>query len=948
MLPVYIGTCPDEGCNAVIFFPSKDKVMECRGCGQRHSGRNVKHLKPMHDHSLGVKTVLRCIIMATSGCLKKTAENVKVNGLSHFHCKLLSPLLNNYGMDKVTNRAKLLSELTNMSSFDCGVLGDRCFLIDHHHLNVVGYGRDNSGSARYLSDTLQNIREANENKEVLVPLHSDADGHCLVHAISRALTGRELFWFPLRSHLKRHLIENLDLYKRTFRDFINVTEWDLIIDECDPHYVPEDERYETIGLRNMHVFGLANVLKRPIILLDSLVGMHCFADYSAVFLPALVNPQDCRSKTGVLNPPLCLAWSSSARNHFIPLVGIKGEKLPVIPRALLPNVWGVEENLDKYVEFDSDGCVAIGGSRIIQESYIKKLAGAMDELFLEKYGVHPSVVCDNYLCQQKLPAPGPKGLAIFTSDTQRIVQERRMYRCLSCSGLCMSRLSPEWLRPGNNGLLYSLALQQHGRLEENKIYNFSSYEVSCTYDAKKDMLILHKQSPLEKCAFCMETKLRLVYTDGSLAYENGDIVSSRSLSDHCQCGFKHWWAGKVYDNPPDMIPIVMKWRGREVTEVVPWFQYETDPNLNSNAYQVASYAVHKHFPGEFGIEQLIQKVVTQILDFSKCLDMAKKNTGANTVPVPPLKVYHDDEESPTKPRMTPSHLAQENNEPSVRTSSEGPVAVQLHGKRDQSKRMAAMSIKDSQSSKDSSTDKLHASPPNDSQEMKEEGAAMPIEKTDEEEGAMHIEKTKEEEAAMLQKVQTDLEEQQLQYKLRKDFDYQTQIKKRALQLALQAQNYEVSEKYDPSRNDVWGYGHYTVPFFQERDSSKDLGRAKGQMVFEPMEEDSFVPDPFGASTSKEDSFQFPVDMSKQSSTVRMGPGYSVLAPPQHVEPDMNTVQNLWSQKTDGLDTTKRLSAFPLVAAESPGSSSAERQDETACDKDDTKMDEGETEVEKKS
>ena len=45
------------------------------------------------------------------------------------------------------------------------------------------------------------------------------------------------------------------------------------------------------------------------------------------------------------------------------------------------------------------------------------------------------------------------------------------------------------------------------------------------------------------------------------------------------------------------IPVMMTWRGREATEIIPWFQYEGDPKLNSNVYQVASYAVQKHFPG---------------------------------------------------------------------------------------------------------------------------------------------------------------------------------------------------------------------------------------------------------------------------------------------------------------------------------------------------------------
>jgi hypothetical protein len=45
------------------------------------------------------------------------------------------------------------------------------------------------------------------------------------------------------------------------------------------------------------------------------------------------------------------------------------------------------------------------------------------------------------------------------------------------------------------------------------------------------------------------------------------------------------------------IPVMMTWKGREATEIIAWFQYEGDPKLNSNVFQVASYVVQKHFPG---------------------------------------------------------------------------------------------------------------------------------------------------------------------------------------------------------------------------------------------------------------------------------------------------------------------------------------------------------------
>lgn len=49
--------------------------------------------------------------------------------------------------------------------------------------------------------------------------------------------------------------------------------------------------------------------------------------FTAVFLPGLIKPEECKSKDGTLNKPICIAWSSVGRNHYISLVGIKGRYL---------------------------------------------------------------------------------------------------------------------------------------------------------------------------------------------------------------------------------------------------------------------------------------------------------------------------------------------------------------------------------------------------------------------------------------------------------------------------------------------------------------------------------------------------------------------------------------------------------------------------------------------
>lgn len=268
---VLTGTCPDEECQAKLYFPAFDKSIECTSCGQRHDKASLQNVEEVTNTNIALHNLLKNVLL---GNVKphKGPENIKVLGLSNYVCKLLSPILTNYGMDKQTGKAKLLQ-----NEFDCAVLGDRAFLIDPEHLSVMGYGCDRSGSKLYLRETLNIVQEVNDNQEYLIPIHADGDGHCLVHAVSRALVGRELFWHPLRVNLKHNFQMNLSKYKNLFQDFIDKDEWSDIINECHPDFIPPDS--EPLGLRNIHIFGLANVLKRPIILIDSIEGMQSSGDY---------------------------------------------------------------------------------------------------------------------------------------------------------------------------------------------------------------------------------------------------------------------------------------------------------------------------------------------------------------------------------------------------------------------------------------------------------------------------------------------------------------------------------------------------------------------------------------------------------------------------------------------------------------------------------------------
>lgn len=639
------GTCPDPKCQARLFFPAHGSVsIECTDCGQRHEQKNLLNVEEVTDPDVVLHNLLRNALLGVTGAPKKGTELVKVMGLSNYHCKLLSPLLTRYGMDRQSGKAKLLRDMNQGEVFDCSLLGDRAFLIEPEHVATMGYGRDRSGSLIYLHDTLEEVKKSNGNRECLIPVHVDGDGHCLVHAVSRALVGRELFWHALRENLKQNFKQNLDHYKALFHDFIDAAEWEDIITECDPLFVPPEG--VPLGLRNIHIFGLANVLHRPIILLDSLSGMRSSGDYSATFLPGLVSEEQCRGKDGKPNKPICIAWSSSGRNHYIPLVGIKNSVLPKLPARLLPKAWGVpQELIRKYIKLEPDGSCVIGGDRSLQDKYVMRLVHAMEEVFMEKHHIQPALVADVH--QYVFRRTGVIGVQPeeVTEAAKKLVLEKRLHRCLNCSALLELHVPQEWLAPG--GKLYNLAKSTHGQLRVDKNYSFPLNNLVCSYDPQQDVLLPdYTLSSLSTCTWCHGSSVRRILGNGSVVYLNGDRTNTRSQGGKCGCGFKHFWEGKEYDNLPEAFPITLEWGGRLVRETVYWFQYEMDSALNSNVYDVAMKLVTKHFPGEFGSEILVQKVVNTILHHT-----AKKNPGDyNPVSLDRAHLQHAAAQPPVDPQ----------------------------------------------------------------------------------------------------------------------------------------------------------------------------------------------------------------------------------------------------------------------------------------------------------
>lgn len=69
--------------------------------------------------------------------------------------------------------------------------------------------------------------------------------------------------------------------------------------------------------------------------------------------------------------------------------------LPVLPSALIPKVWGMPQSqILSYIEFDENGNCVIGGNRSLSSGYIQRLVHAMEVLFYETNGIHPTLVAD--------------------------------------------------------------------------------------------------------------------------------------------------------------------------------------------------------------------------------------------------------------------------------------------------------------------------------------------------------------------------------------------------------------------------------------------------------------------------------------------------------------------------------------------------------------------------
>ena len=187
---------------------------------------------------------------------------------------------------------------------------------------------------RYAKETLEkDFRCLNWLRECthLIPLYTTGDGNCLLHAASLAMWGFEDKQFILRNALYESLT-TADRNSNTLQDRcrmsvssmlrdvqVNVSdndwflEWQQIVNQARPNGNGHQQ-----SLEESHIFVLANILRRPIIIYGvpkvrsfNTGGAMLNINFHGIYLPLLWGSQLCHK------PPLCLGYGVG---HFTALV----------------------------------------------------------------------------------------------------------------------------------------------------------------------------------------------------------------------------------------------------------------------------------------------------------------------------------------------------------------------------------------------------------------------------------------------------------------------------------------------------------------------------------------------------------------------------------------------------------------------------------------------------
>ncbi|XP_026879377.1 tumor necrosis factor alpha-induced protein 3 [Electrophorus electricus] len=213
---------------------------------------------------------------------------------------------------------------------------------------------------RCMQTSLEQEKRLNWCREVkkLVPLRTNGDGNCLLHAASQYMLGvqdtdlvlRKALYAALketdtsgfRARFQTELLHSQEFTQTGLRYSTKnwEEEWEKIVNMASPASSSNGLRFDS--LEDIHIFVLSNILRRPIIVIAAQVvrSMKSGTSFSplnfgGIYLPLHWSPEDSYKY------PIVLGYDSQ---HFAPLITVKdsGPELRMVP-LINPGRGGFEE-----------------------------------------------------------------------------------------------------------------------------------------------------------------------------------------------------------------------------------------------------------------------------------------------------------------------------------------------------------------------------------------------------------------------------------------------------------------------------------------------------------------------------------------------------------------------------------------------------------------------------
>ena len=197
--------------------------------------------------------------------------------------------------------AQIRADCVNLSNMAC---------FDYFFYGNQGEALKDKSAELYLQDVLSSMSSLGAH---FIPIKVEGDGNCLVHSISRSIGGTEHLYSVLRAALTSELVDNEAFYKSATSGFYH--------HDGEGNYDSQIEWARPTSragqwMSPLHIFGLSNVLKRPIILLDGRVCPEPGSNGRGLYLPTRFTPADC-TVNGQAPSPILISWSSSDLNHYV-------------------------------------------------------------------------------------------------------------------------------------------------------------------------------------------------------------------------------------------------------------------------------------------------------------------------------------------------------------------------------------------------------------------------------------------------------------------------------------------------------------------------------------------------------------------------------------------------------------------------------------------------------